>query len=45
VSEPPEPPEPEIDEDAQEPLIDLDWSFEDGTAALTAHKAYGDDED
>jgi hypothetical protein len=47
IDEPPEPPEPVIDEDAHEPLIDLDWSFEDATAALKAHKAYenGDDGD
>ncbi len=46
---PPEPPgqlQAEIDVDQQAPIIRLDWSFEDVTAALKAHKAYGaEDED
>ncbi len=47
---PPEPPEQleaEIDIDRQAPILRLDWSFEDVTAALKAHKAYegGDDVD
>jgi hypothetical protein len=37
---PPEPPEPEINLEAQSPLIDLEWSFEDVTRALKAHRAY-----
>ena len=41
VPEPPEPPEPEIDTSRHEPLVDLDWRFEDATAALKAHKRYG----
>ena len=41
VPELPEPPPPEIDTSAHEPLVDLDWSFEDATAALKAHKKYG----
>jgi chromosome segregation ATPase len=48
--QPPEPPEQleaEIDIDRQAPIIRLDWSFEDATAALKARKAYetGDDDD
>jgi hypothetical protein len=45
--QPPEPPEQlraEIDVDQQAPIIRLDWSFEDATAALKAHKAYGAEE-
>jgi hypothetical protein len=50
---PPWPPQlqTEIDLDAQSPIVRLDWSFEDATAALKSHKAYedgddiGDDED
>ena len=37
---PPEPPEPEIDEAAHDPLIDLEWDFVTGTQALRARKAY-----
>ena len=40
----PTPPEPRIDEDAHEPLVDLDWTFADATRALKARKAYDDDE-
>jgi hypothetical protein len=50
---PPPPPQlqAEIDADRQAPIVRLDWSFEDATAALKAHRAYeggddiGDDED
>ena len=44
---PPEPPEQleaEIDIDRQAPIVRLDWSFEDATAALKARKAYAADE-
>jgi hypothetical protein len=43
--EPPEPPQPVINVGAHDPLIDLDWSFENGTAALKAHKAYGGEDE
>ena len=42
----PEPPEQlgaEVDIDRQTPIVRLDWSFEDATAALRARKAYEDD--
>lgn len=41
---PPAQPEPEIDEAAHDPLIDLDWGFVDATRALKARKAYADGE-
>ena len=46
VPEPPEQLQPEIDLDRQAPIVRLDWSFEDATTALKAHKAYegGDDD-
>jgi hypothetical protein len=40
LPKPPEAPEAEVDEDAQSPLVDLDWGFEGVMAALKAHKAY-----
>ena len=42
-AEPPGQLQAEIDVDQQAPIIRLDWSFEDVTAALKAHKAYEDD--
>jgi hypothetical protein len=42
--EPPELPEPEIDEASHAPLLDLEWGLVDGATALKARKAYEDDE-
>lgn len=42
--EPPELPEPEIDETAHNPLLDLDWGLVSGAQALKARKAYEDEE-
>ena len=42
--DPPEQLEAEIDIDRQAPIVRLDWSFEDATAALKARKAYAPDE-
>ena len=45
VPAPPPPLQPEIDLDRQAPIVRLDWSFEDVTAALKARKAYENDDD
>ena len=42
--DPPDQLEAEIDIDRQAPIVRLDWSFEDATAALKARKAYAPDE-
>jgi hypothetical protein len=41
--ESPEAPEPEIDEAAHDPLLDLDWDFVTATQALKARRAYEDE--
>ena len=45
VPEPPEQLQPEIDLDRQDPIVRLDWSFEDAARALKSHKAYEGDDD
>jgi hypothetical protein len=42
LPEAPEPPEPEVDEDAQRPLADSEWGIAEVSRALRARKSYSD---